>query len=367
MLTGSPQRDWSPMVNLDRPALIRLWIAQAYAHGALFMIPYHQWAPEGSGGWYYPDFSDFDYIYNFIHDNADLFDGYTLSAKASFLLVYKGLRYGKSKTNTTIKFLVENNIPFNIIPIGDDWWENEPIDEDFIKTDAILTNSDIDYLEAGQKEFLDKYAYKVTDYDDLFTLFKFVHRPFDISVSNEYITVVPRENKDNTESPYVYHLINRLYDANVNGMRVQNFSITIDTSEYEEKIGGAKLLRPGKDPIDLQLISAPYGFSINITNLAEWGIIQFEIGEPDYINSAEFTRADNILTFYPNPAKDYFFVNVAEQSVLQAYSLNGTLLFEQECKPGNNKVNLEKLSSGIYFIRINNGNSIQTGKLVVTH
>jgi len=365
VLTGSPQSDWSPMADFDRPAIIRQWIAQAYAHGAIFMVPVRQWAPNSPTGWYDPVYDDFDYIFDFIHENATLLNDYTLQARSSFLLSYRGLSRSKTKTILTNRYLVENNIPFNIISVGDDWWQNDLKDEDFISTSAILVNSDTSYLDSAQMQFLSKYSDKVVAYDDLDALFQLVPRQYDVSVGNEKVTVIPRENKNDSDSPYICHLVNRKYDMSTNTIIPQDFSVTVDTSQFDKQIVGAILRRPGIDSVNLELFMADKGFRMDITGLEEWGIVEFVHGVPDYINGITPNLANIIVTVYPNPASDFININVGEPGILQIFDVNGSQLISGHCKPGTNRINISSLSAGFYFIKINSRESVHTGKFIV--
>ncbi|MEE9462523.1 MAG: T9SS type A sorting domain-containing protein [Bacteroidales bacterium] len=365
VLTGSPQTDWSPMADIDRPGIIRQWIAQAYAHGAVFMVPVQQWAPNSPSGWYNPDYDDFDYIFDFIQENSRLIDEYTLKASSSFLLSYRGLSRGKTKTILTNRFLVENNIPFNIIAAGGDWWENDLKDEDFIGTDAILVNSDTSYLDSAQAAFLSKYSDKVVAYNDLEGIFQLVPRQFDVSVGNEKVWVVLRENKNDPEAPYICHLINRRYDMSANAIIPQDFSVTVDTSQFNRQINGAILRRPGMDSLNLELFIAEKGFRMDIGNLEEWGIVEFVYGTPDYINGIKQNLTKKFLTVYPNPASDFINVNVNEPGILQIFDVNGSLILSGYCERGTNRINISSLSTGFYFVKINSSNSVCTGKFII--
>ena len=367
LLTGSPQDDWSPVADFDRPALVRLWIAQAYAHGAIFMVPIQQWAPLSPQGWYDPDYDEFDYLYEFIHENATLFDDYTLQSHSSFLLPYNGLRHGRNNSIKTNLFLIENNIPYNIIAAGDDWWDNELKDEDFIRAAAILVNSDTSYLDSTQTAFVANYADKVVTYNDLTSLFELVPRQFDVSTGNEKVTVVPRENLQDPEAPYICHLINRMYDKNANAIMPQDFSVTVDTSLYEKKIGGALLFRPGMDSLELVLYSAEKGFRMDISNLEEWGIVQFEYGEPDYNTGIDTQKASHKLSIYPNPASGFINMEIDQPSTISIYDINGMQSLISQCEPGPCRINISSLSSGFYIIKVNTGDTILTGKFIVRH
>ncbi len=68
------------------------------------------------------------------------------------------------------------------------------------------------------------------------------------------------------------------------------------------------------------------------------------------------------ISIYPNPAKDKLFINNAENSDVNIYSLNGKLVLKQKLM--KNYIDLSKLNAGMYIIRINNGENIYNSKFV---
>ncbi|KFC20530.1 T9SS type A sorting domain-containing protein [Chryseobacterium sp. FH1] len=61
----------------------------------------------------------------------------------------------------------------------------------------------------------------------------------------------------------------------------------------------------------------------------------------------------SVLNFYPNPIKDYFFINNKEVKTIQLYSLDGKLLKEYSV---SEKYSINGLSKGIYILNIHLGN-----------
>ena len=78
----------------------------------------------------------------------------------------------------------------------------------------------------------------------------------------------------------------------------------------------------------------------------------------------------NLFTIYPNPAKNILFIDKSELNYptkMEIYDVNGKLVLQQETEKINqNKIDIGKLSKGLYFVTIkNDSNEISQYKLVV--
>ena len=65
-----------------------MWISQAYAYGAIFMVPINEWAYDSSGNshWFKTDNeTHYDDLYDFIGNNNDLFDDYDPNTKTALI------------------------------------------------------------------------------------------------------------------------------------------------------------------------------------------------------------------------------------------------------------------------------------------
>ena len=79
-------------------------------------------------------------------------------------------------------------------------------------------------------------------------------------------------------------------------------------------------------------------------------------------------KVNNYL--YPNPAKNYFFVELAKQpkpnTTIEIYNLLGSKVRSIAVRSNKVEINVSDLKSGIYLYTISeNGHSIETKKLVV--
>ena len=135
----------------------------------------------------------------------------------------------------------------------------------------------------------------------------------------------------------------------------------------------------------MSMQQAIFGFDVNAKNQGKVyvgthgrGIFETDrlVGLDDFVDDEkveEKTKRDQVK-FYPNPAKDQtvfdFELSEVKNSVnLKVYNLNGQLVINRNLSNlnrGNNKVNLDLtgLENGTYVVRIVNGSSISTGKLI---
>ncbi len=71
------------------------------------------------------------------------------------------------------------------------------------------------------------------------------------------------------------------------------------------------------------------------------------------------------ISIYPNPAKNVINIENASNAFIEVYSLNGSLVKQQQLNTDFEKVDLGSLSNGNYILKLNNGNSSLTKKIVV--
>jgi len=72
----------------------------------------------------------------------------------------------------------------------------------------------------------------------------------------------------------------------------------------------------------------------------------------------------NSLSLYPNPSRDIFYVKgLKEKTTIDIYSITGSLIFEEQQYEGG-KVDISRLSSGVYFVRITTKSGIAIKKFI---
>lgn len=63
----------------------------------------------------------------------------------------------------------------------------------------------------------------------------------------------------------------------------------------------------------------------------------------------------NKITIFPNPTSDYLNINgITEDANVKIFNITGQLVMKDSIKSTNSRINVSKLSSGIYFLNINN-------------
>ena len=250
LVTALPKQDWKLILEEERSGLVRTWIAQAYAHGANFMVPAKQWA---SGNKHYkgaPD--DFKDLYDFIDQNRELFDGYSSFAGLSLLITHDGLRQKSGRLDSVIHRLNFENIPFNVSMVPGGWW-------DFELDESLLSSGDVLLLT-----------------DSGCSWWKELPRPVQSNQEGGELSITPRRNPDRPGNPVVFHLLNRKYNRDTDRVvTITDLEIQLSDSLFEDKFSGACFYRPGKVPVQLDLQTGSEGYSIRIPDLDEWGIIAF--------------------------------------------------------------------------------------------
>ena len=78
---------------------------------------------------------------------------------------------------------------------------------------------------------------------------------------------------------------------------------------------------------------------------------------------------DEELNIFPNPASNSITIETKNAELTSAviFDSKGTEVMKQELQNGNNKINLEKFSEGIYFIQITGNNKTYHKKIIVSN
>lgn len=68
---------------------------------------------------------------------------------------------------------------------------------------------------------------------------------------------------------------------------------------------------------------------------------------------------------FPNPAADYFQIELKENATAQIFTFDGKRVQLEECSMGTNRIDISDLQSGIYLLSISNGSLQYSSKLIV--
>lgn len=105
--------DWAWIAANEKPGMVRTWVVQAYAFGSVFMVPHNQWCytPEKGTHWWHGKPKDFAFLYRFVREHRDLFDGYL--PLTNTLLEVDEPRFEKAKALALA--MLEANVPFAVM------------------------------------------------------------------------------------------------------------------------------------------------------------------------------------------------------------------------------------------------------------
>ncbi len=81
------------------------------------------------------------------------------------------------------------------------------------------------------------------------------------------------------------------------------------------------------------------------------------------VNTNEISESE--IKIYPNPASDYFYVNIIKKYNIQIFDLTGNLIFTKNNCNKNSAININSLNKGIYVVRIESEGYIFNKKLVI--
>jgi len=288
--------DWAYMAEHNKPGLVRMWITQDYAFGHCLMVPHKQWAYTKAKGthWYQSKPEDYAHIYRFVRRNADLFDGYEAVALVGLLYSNAADRAtGSRVARKACAWLTKNNVPFEIVPAGDDWLNVKLTPEKLAKY-RVLIVCEPTMLDGEQQKVLDRFAAagKVLKWDPKSGINEAALReclPRQITIDGaENVIAVARTNPARPDAPAILHLLNRNYREEYDCMEQQ---LNIRVKLHKDLFGGRTLMtatlysppsgldpeNPGAgQPIELESRLLKDGVLITIPELDLWGIVKLE-------------------------------------------------------------------------------------------
>ena len=133
--------------------------------------------------------------------------------------------------------------------------------------------------------------------------------------------------------------------------------------------GGDPATSTAQNPADIKYDEPGlYSVTLTVTNMFGTDVITKE----EYIDVLPVgidENGESIVTIYPNPNSGSFnLVNEYNEDVkVSIYSVYGQLIAESLLAPGENRINLEKVSGGIYIITCNSldGKIRKTERMIV--
>lgn len=138
--------------------------------------------------------------------------------------------------------------------------------------------------------------------------------------------------------------------------------INLDSIQFIKVIDVVGSVNPNYGSNDAQnnLINDPFPTPFPSSGFDLDGIGVIHQNNPLFISE----KLKPVITLYPNPARSHFMVKMDSHTELFIFDLSGNLLLKGR---SNQKIETNRLTNGIYFIKINTRHSTDVLKLIVHH
>ena len=292
-ITGVP-RAFEPYRLRARPGHIGLWIAQAYAHGHVFMAPDKMWTlriPGEADRWYYAEPDDYTALYHFVRDYPQLFDGNESAASVALVFSNKAVRQylgerlsaghlggqNRSAPRTPLyeacQALSAANIPYRLLVAGDEWVADRLLDADLSAYRAVLRFEPSHLDEAQEAKLGDVGARLLTwrGADDLLA-----RTGGDIEIRGASgVSALPRYTPGDDSAPLVCHLLNANYDMDSDSYEsLRDLELRVSERLLGKTFSRATLYAPGCQPRAIPCRADETGTTVTIPELTMWGVLQ---------------------------------------------------------------------------------------------
>lgn len=267
---------WAWVSQTGHTRATRMWITEAYASGHTFMAPSeHQWCYTKEKGthWLKNNPDHYADIYQFVRKNSALFDGFESSANVGVLFSHRAWRKGKKDPQAIAGALLDANIPFALIPAGDELLDLRLNPASLARFDKLILPSD-PMLDPDQTKLLDSLpAEKKLTWKDPATLLTQLPSPIGIT-SAPNIRILPRQ----TKTSLALHVLNRNYDFTTDQIAPQqNITITLTGPLAQAAAGKTCTLHtPGAPSVTLPIQPKDGTVSLTLPTLDLWSILLFQ-------------------------------------------------------------------------------------------
>ena len=294
-ITGIP-RAFEACRLRDRPGHIRLWIAQAYAFGHVFMVPDKMWTLRFKGEpdrWYYSRRGDYEALYHFVRDYPQLFDGYESLASAALVFSNQAVRQylgerlsgghlggqNRSAPKTDLVAasiaLCRANVPYRLIVAGDDWVPDDLLAADLSDYAAVL-RFEPSHLSAAQEAKLQSAGDRLATWTDAAALLDRLGQGIRVNAAN--LTVLPRHKPADAQAGLVCHLLNSNYDPETDQYApLKDITLHIAKSAAAGRsFAAAWLYSPQHAPLEVDCRADADGTLIDIPEVGMWGVLKLQ-------------------------------------------------------------------------------------------
>ncbi len=266
--------DWAWIKANEKPGLVRMWIAQTYAFGSVFMVPHHQWCYTQELGthWWHGEVEDFAYLYQFVRKHRSLLDG--TASLANVALIHS------TDNHRTIReaaiHMTEANIPFSVLVAGN---EELPVIIDaksVSKFNFFIKGTQS--LDEKQQTILNRASGRKLQWKGIEELPAMLQRQINIEGA-EQVRISLRYHPENPGAPIVCHILNQNYDPDKDGVNTVTIKVSVNKELIEKgagnrKIKHAKIHKPKRESVVTEVTSDQEAISFEVKNSGLWAIVE---------------------------------------------------------------------------------------------
>lgn len=275
--------DWAYINEHQLPGLVRTWAALSYAFGHNLMVPHRMWCYTKEKGthWYSGPTEEYAWLYRFVHEHADLFDGFEAVAPIAVLYDNHSQRQGKGSIQSIVRSLADANVPFAVVVQGDDWLPGYRVTKEMLDPYRLLIvpgdlEPDADLAALLQAE---KDRGRVLTWSDVAAIHARLGELLSVQ-GTDRVLVVPRVRKGRDGSIVAVHLVNRAYRKEDDGMDPRPpFQVTLSADllgRPANTFHEATLYSPRAEPVRVNIQAVERGLRIDVPGLDFWGIVELQ-------------------------------------------------------------------------------------------
>ena len=237
------------------------------------MVPHRQWCytPEKGTHWWEGKTEDFAFVYRFVRENANLFDGYRTLTNLS--LVYTHANF--SEIRSAALELLKANIPFNIL-VAEPTLGIKVTPKDISACEFLLTGKQP--LPPEFEQLVKSAKVSVVQWQGIEKLPESAFRQ--VRVSGEKVRVSLRYKPDDPKAPVVCHLLNQDYDLQSDDVRAKEVTVSVSRALLGKALKGipkrAILRTPKTPPVEIPIRLEGDWLTFTVPELGFWAVVEIE-------------------------------------------------------------------------------------------
>jgi len=259
--------DWAFVKEQNLPGLVQGWIALSYAAGHYLMVPHRQWCytPQKGTHWYNGPKDKFAPLFQFVRQNAALFDGYENHADLTVAFSHRTYDRNMPKVKDVCNWLAAANLSYQIALGGDDIVDHPLPAQAVRQSRHLLVLERKDFSAADQQLLASvKPAQRLASVEDALAKL----RPAVQLESAARLRVLPRVKRGSA----VIHLVNWDYDPGSDATRpIKDLRLKLDLQALGvARARTVELFAPGAQPRPLSLQDQ----TVTVPELGLWAVLR---------------------------------------------------------------------------------------------